>query len=152
MGPLLEDERGSFGGDFLAQEAGRRGLRDFLRSQLEGCSLGDTSQLLCNLFDDARVECCFKHNKIQHSGGIFPLPETFAGLKSCEVEPNVDVAWMVLAMCRSLNSFYGAEWHEASAVTLAKQASVRSLVTYAMEVVKWSEKFSGRALGESDVD
>ena len=142
-GPLLEDERGSFGGDFLAQEAGRRGLRDFLRSQLEGCSLGDTSQLLCNLFDDARVECCFKHNKIQHSGGIFPLPETFAGLKSCEVEPNVDVAWMVLAMCRSLNSFYGAEWHEASAVTLAKQASVRSLVTYAMEVVKWSEKFSG---------
>ena len=142
-GSSAEDERGFFDGDFLAREGGRLGVKEFLRSQLVGRSLGDVSQLLCSIFDEARVKCNFKHNKIQNSGGIFPLPETFAGLKSCEIELKLEVAWMVLALCRSLNSFYGVEWREASAVTLAKQASVRSLATYAEENLKWSEKFSG---------
>ena len=141
--PAMELEGGVSCHDFLAKEAGRVGVKEFLRSQLAGRSLGDVSQLLCTLFDEARVKCCFKHNKVKHSGGIFPLPETFAGLESCEIDLKVDVAWVVLAMSRSLNSFYGVDWREANAVTLAKKASVRSLATYAMEILKWSEKFAG---------
>ncbi len=78
--PAMELEDGVSCHDFLAKEAGRVGVKEFLRSQLAGRSLGDVSQLLCTLFDEARVKCCFKHNKVKHSGGIFPLPETFAGV------------------------------------------------------------------------
>lgn len=131
------------GHDFLAIVAGRKGLRSFLKEGLTGCGLGDLSQLLCHLFDVERGKCGFKHSKIKRSGGIFPLPETLAGLKSCGSDLRPNVAWLLLCINRSLNSFYGVEWSEAVEVTKAKQASVKSLAAYADEVSQWSEKFEG---------
>ena len=129
--------------DLLACGAGRKGLKGFLKKSLAGMKLGDVSQLLCSLFDEIRDSCKLKHSKVQNSGSIFPLPETLAGLKSCGVHLDGSLAWLVLAMSRSLNCYFGVEWREATGVSLAKQASVKSLATYAEEVLEWKEKFEG---------
>ncbi len=139
----FEDEEFFLSQDFLAKGAGLGSLRSFLKKGLTGRKLGEVSQLLCTLFDDVHLECSFKHSRFKNSGSIFPLPETLAGLKSCGVDPDERLSWLLLALCRSLNSYFGVEWHGAESFSRAKQASVKGLATYAMEVCGWQEKFEG---------
>ncbi len=97
------------------------------------------------VFDGCREICGFSHSKVQHSGSIFPLPETLLGLKNVGVE--IDPQWSscLLVICRALNSYYGATWEDSCPTTLAKRRSIEQLLSYVSECNRWEEKCSSES-------
>ena len=66
--------------DLLAKAAGLSRLKGLLKKGLAGCQVGDVFDVLCEVFDEVKLMSGVKHSKVQHSGGVFPLPETLCGL------------------------------------------------------------------------
>ena len=128
----------------------REKLKDLVKQGLAGFRVSDVLDVLCEVFDDLRVQCGFKHSKVQHSGGVFPLPETRSGLLQLDVVSEVGnrEAQCLLAISRALNSYYGVSCSGFEAATAAKRSSVEGLMRYAHDVVSWEEKFDGVSWGD----
>ena len=131
--------------DLLAKAAGLSRLKGLFKKGLAGCQVGDVFDVLCEVFDEVKLMSGVKHSKVQHSGGVFPLPETLCGLKNFTDGLKVDnrKAHCLLAMFRALNSYYGVSWSGGEASTMAKKSAVQGLVKYAQDVIGWEEKFDG---------
>ena len=138
-------EMSRFHYDFLAAKAGRTRLKCLVKQGLKGFRLSDVFDVLCDVFDEVKMECGVLHSKVQHSGGVFPLPETLSGLLQVVVDNEVEPqkAQCLLAISRALNSYYGVSCSGQDAVTVAKRSSVEGLMKYAEDVVSWEEKFDG---------
>ena len=107
-------------------------------------------EILCDVFDELKLKCGFKHSKVQHSGGVFPLPETIHGLRTF-VDENVLTdrkAQSLLAITRALNSYHGVGCGSCDVATVAKRTSVQGLLKYAQDVTGWEEKFDGVCWGD----
>ena len=146
----LAQDTTMFHADFLAAQAGREKLKDLVKQGLAGFRVSDVLDVLCEVFDDLRVQCGFKHSKVQHSGGVFPLPETRSGLLQLDVVSEVGnrEAQCLLAISRALNSYYGVSCSGFEVATAAKRSSVEGLMRYAHDVVSWEEKFDGVSWGD----
>ena len=83
------------------------------------------------------------HGKIQSSGGVFPLPDTFNGLLEATgpMDPSEGVA--LLMICRALNSYYGASSEPRPVPTKAQKGALEALRAYSLDVTEWQEKFEG---------
>ena len=135
----------AFHTDLLAKAAGLSRLKGLLKKGLAGCQVEVVFDVLCEVFDELKVISGVKHSKVQHSGGVFPLPETLCGLKNLTDGMEVDnrKAHCLLAMFRALNSYYGVSWSGREASTMAKKSAVQGLMKYAQDVIGWEEKFDG---------
>ena len=135
--------------DFLARGAGLVRLRSFLKEGLSGLKFHELSQTLCECFDEILSRCGLKHCKVQRSGGVFPLPETLFGLSQCFSKGfDLKEPFCLLAICKALNSYYGATWNDHVVITAAKRSSVEALASYAEDASQWEEKIEGVRWGD----
>lgn len=109
----------------------------------------ELSQTLCECFDEILSRCGLKHCKVQRSGGVFPLPETLFGLSQC-ISKDFDLKepFCLVAICKALNSYYGATWNDHVVITAAKRSSVEALASYAEDASQWEEKIDGVRWGD----
>lgn len=135
--------------DILARGAGLVRLRSFLKEGLSGLKFHELSQTLCECFDEILSRCGLKHCKVQRSGGVFPLPETLFGLSQCfSKDFDLKEPFCLLAICKALNSYYGATWNDHVVITAAKRSSVEALASYAEDASQWEEKIEGVRWGD----
>lgn len=128
---LLNRERG-WGGSVW------RGA-DFFQAGLGSYSLGNIGSDLVNFANACKTECKFPHSKVQFSGDIFPLPDSYEKLKSLlsHVSPQA-LAW-TQAMTVGLNSYCGVSDPGEGAVSSAGMLALQSLSKHAEQIAEWSE-------------
>lgn len=119
--------------------AGR--LEHFFQAGLGSYSLGNIGSDLVNFANACKTECKFPHSKVQFSGDIFPLPDSYEKLKSLlsHVSPQA-LAW-TQAMTVGLNSYCGVSDPGEGAVSSAGMLALQSLSKHAEQIAEWSEKF-----------